>query len=206
MPGRGRFWGRGDLNDEIVEEADLTQELQTKVNAVGGGGSGNLEKILDVTVASDLILHTFNFDRSIAMDGTDVGKVEVVISNIQLSASDIVDIQFNGEGFGGPTVRGVTSNGTTVTVLSSSAISDDVAVVSGDGLTIIIELPGFLTSGGGTTGVFGKWSDRNHFSSGAIDLQTNTYNPLVSFQIRTRNGIVTINTGTKIVAYAYNKD
>jgi len=45
MPGRGRFWEVGALNDEIVEEADLTQALQTKVNAVGGGGSGKNSNI-----------------------------------------------------------------------------------------------------------------------------------------------------------------
>lgn len=37
MPGRGRFWERGALNDEIVEEADLVPELQDKVNTAAGG-------------------------------------------------------------------------------------------------------------------------------------------------------------------------
>ncbi len=43
MPGRGRFWEKGSLNDEIVEESDLVQELQTKVNAVGGSGGHIIE-------------------------------------------------------------------------------------------------------------------------------------------------------------------
>jgi len=37
MPGRGRFWKIGGLNDEHVKEADLTQALQNKVNSGGGG-------------------------------------------------------------------------------------------------------------------------------------------------------------------------
>ena len=36
MPGRGRFWKIGGLNDEHVKEADLTTALQNKVNAGGG--------------------------------------------------------------------------------------------------------------------------------------------------------------------------
>jgi len=43
MPGRGRFWQKGLLNDEIVEEADLVPELQVKVNAVGGSGGHIIE-------------------------------------------------------------------------------------------------------------------------------------------------------------------
>ncbi len=75
MPGRGRFWSVGSLNDEIVEEADLTQALQTKVNA--GGGSGAWEKVTEVelTVAGNQI--NMPISPSIVMDT--VAEVKVIV-------------------------------------------------------------------------------------------------------------------------------
>ncbi len=49
MPGRGQYWKKGGLVDETVKEEDLSQALQTKVNAVGGGGGAELVGSDDVT-------------------------------------------------------------------------------------------------------------------------------------------------------------
>ncbi len=215
MPGRGTPWrgvgrgtqdriGTGEILDSSISEVDLDSALQAKVNAVGG--SGNVEKILDASVSSNLILQTFNFDRSVAMDGTDVGLVQVIISNIVLSASDIIEVQFNGESFSGTNTIGISGNGTNVTSVNETTITDGITTGTSDGLSIIIEVPGHLSNNGNQTGIFGRWADKNHFSSGSVDLQTNAFGSLVSIQIRTRGGSNTINTGTKVVAYAINKD
>jgi len=65
MPGRGRFWSIGSLNDEIVEEADLVQALQTKINAGAGAGSGVNELLKTVTVPSDTITTTITLDTPV---------------------------------------------------------------------------------------------------------------------------------------------
>jgi len=75
MPGRGRFWSVGSLNDEIVEEADLTQALQTKVNA-GGGGSGAWEKVTEVELVSDGPVIDMPISPSIVMDT--VAQVKII--------------------------------------------------------------------------------------------------------------------------------
>jgi len=47
MPSRGNYWQKGGLPDETVKEEDLSQALQTKVNAVGGGGGFDKKTIGD---------------------------------------------------------------------------------------------------------------------------------------------------------------
>ncbi len=77
MPGRGRFWGVGDLNDEIVEEADLTQAVQTKLNAVGGGGGDqHLEKLADVTSSGSAVEFTGSFT---AVNIADYSHFEAIV-------------------------------------------------------------------------------------------------------------------------------
>ncbi len=73
MPGRGRFWQVGALNDEIVEEADLTQALQTKVNS-GGGGAWEKVTEVELTVAGTQI--NMPISPSIVMDT--VAEVKVI--------------------------------------------------------------------------------------------------------------------------------
>ncbi|MEE9409702.1 MAG: hypothetical protein V3V41_02115 [Candidatus Heimdallarchaeota archaeon] len=204
MPGRGAVWRIGGLKDKHVLEEDLDDALQSKVNS-GGGGAGNSEVVLDTTFGSNATSHSFNFSRTVDMDGTDVGELVVIFSNLILSIPDIIDIQFNGESFTGSNVEGISSNGTTVTAVNTSNLSDDISFDQ-EGGSIIIELPGDLESQGNDTGVFGRWFDSDHYSEGAIDLQTATFASISSVQIRTRGGVQTLNSGSRVVVYAVNKD
>lgn len=74
MPGRGRFWSLGSLNDGIVEEDDLTQALQTKVNSGGGGGAWQKVTEVELTVAGNQI--NMPISPSIVMDT--VAEVKVI--------------------------------------------------------------------------------------------------------------------------------
>ncbi len=206
MPRRA-YWEAGQLNDKHITEADLSQALQTKVNGGGGGGSGNIETILDTTVVSNSISHSFNFDRNIDMDGSDIGLIKVIISNIVLSADEVVKVSFNGQGSGGLITKGLTSDGTTVTFFNdiSGAISDGETFADNGSGSIIIEIPGDIFDSGTNMGGFGRWADQAHYSSGQVDFQTSAFDPLVSVQVFTTTS-ATINTGTKVTAYAYNKD
>jgi len=72
MPGRGRFWQVGALNDEIVEESDLVQALQTKVNAVGGGVTFDLNEtaIIQEEFTSGLAQGVWYKQDQVIADGT----------------------------------------------------------------------------------------------------------------------------------------
>lgn len=203
MPGRGTPWRVGGHRDETIELEDLTQALQAQIT--GGGGGGNVEVILDATVPSNLVSHTLAFTRSPALDGTDVGLIKIIISEITLSVADVVNIGFNGD-VTGMTSKGVSSNGTTVTAVQEIPITDGVTMSTGNGGSIIIEIPGDLFSAGGSTGCFAKFSDTSHYSNVAFNLQSSAFNPLVSITIKSKGGIATVNTPTRIVAYAFNKD
>ncbi|MEE9409704.1 MAG: hypothetical protein V3V41_02125 [Candidatus Heimdallarchaeota archaeon] len=203
MPGKGDWWNVGGLNNKVVTEADLSDALQTKVNNISGG-TGNSEVILDTTFGSDLISHSFNFSRSITLDGSDVSKIVIIFHPIKLSAFDILDITFNGEGFSGST-RGLSSDGASVTAVNQGFISDGIGfeVTSG---AIKLELVGDIRTSSGNTGFFARWSDQDHYSTGNINMGSEAINPLVSVQIRTRNGVATLNSASRVVAYAINKD
>ncbi len=202
MPGRGRFWNVGSLNDEIVEEADLTQALQTKVNA-GGGGSGNWEVIADFTVASDLNSHTIPFSRTVATDGSDVSKV-VVIIDFRMSAPDPIEYLFNGLAGTTPTI-GIELLGLAQISETGSGITTDKAMVTGShveiiaqGLTTASDLHGIITETGDVNtlgGTYAAWRSNTDFSAG-----------LSSIQIRTGGGADTINIGTKVTVYAVTKN
>ncbi len=60
MPGKGAYWKKGGLIDETVKEEDLSQALQAKVNAVGGGGDVVLLESLDFTGSTNSLLWTFS--------------------------------------------------------------------------------------------------------------------------------------------------
>jgi len=210
MPGRGNPWQKGGhvddtiLSEDIapgsIQESDLDSSLQTKVNS----GGGNVEVILDAVAPSSLISHTFNFTRSPDLDGTDVGLIKIIISNITLSLTDVIDIGFNGDTTGMQSL-GVSSNGTTVTAVQDNPVTDGVSMQVTGG-TIIIEIPGDINQTSNVTGNFAKFSDNGHYSNVVFDFGSNAFDPLVSITIKTRGGIKTINAPTRIVAYAYNKD
>ncbi|MEE9409701.1 MAG: hypothetical protein V3V41_02110 [Candidatus Heimdallarchaeota archaeon] len=204
MPRRGH-WLPGQLNDKHILEEDLSQALQDKVNAGGGGGTGNREVILDTTAPSNLISHTFNFSRSVAMDGSDIGMLEIIISELDLSVSDVIEIGFNGA-IGGMTIVGFSSDGTTVSAVSDTFITDGVSFASNASGSIIIEIPGHYFGGGEATGATARFADNNHYSGINFRISTSGFDPLTSITIRTRGATATINTPTRIVAYAINKD
>ncbi len=207
MPGRGAVWRIGGLKDKHVLEEDLSQALQTKVNTGGGGGSGNVETVLDTTFGSDAVSHSFNLSRSVAMDGTDVGELIIIFSELTLSAEDIIDIQFNGESFNtGGTRGGITSDGFQVDAFSLNFITDGIDMPTDSSGSIIIEIPGDLHANGNDTGAFGRWSDKDHWSEANITLGSSAYNPMVSIQIRTRGLTETLNSASRVVVYAVNKD
>jgi len=177
-----------------------------KLVAASGGGSGKTEILLDAVVSNSAILQSFILSRPVAMDGSDVVKLVAVISDIRLSASDIVDVQFNGGSFSGTNTKGVTSDGTTVTAFNEQfGISNGQAITTLNGQSIEIELVGQMANAGGQTGNWAKFSSTIHYSHGRVDMQTGGFDPITSIQIRTRNGIVTLDAGTRIVVYAINK-
>jgi len=74
MPGRGQYWKKGGLIDETVKEEDLSQALQTKVNA-GGGGAWEKVTEVELTVAGTQI--NMPISPSIVMDT--VAEVKVIV-------------------------------------------------------------------------------------------------------------------------------
>jgi len=109
MPGRGRFWEVGALNDEIVEESDLVQELQTKVNAVGGTGHTIEDEGTPLSIQPDL-----NFKGA-----------GVTVTNDSENTATVVTIPGGGNvEFLGETILTVAAQPITVTFASPALLSD----------------------------------------------------------------------------------
>jgi len=246
MPGRGRFWQVGALNDEIVEEADLTQDLQTKVNAVGGsgghiiedegtpltaqpdlnfkgagvtvtndsentatvvtipGGSGNWEKIADFAVSTDSTTQLITFSRTVALDGTDVSKV-VVIIDFKMDNPDPILYDFNATG------STYTTKGIEIATVSSLSETDvgiftDKAMNTGAHVEIIAQgklndagslLFGTIRETGDVVtlgGTLADWKSATSFAGG-----------LSSIQLKT-GGLDKITIGTRVTVYAVTKN
>jgi len=122
------------------------------------------------------------------------------------SAGVVVQVDFNNVGIGG--FRGYTSDGTTLAVLNSATglLTDDIATTINGGLAIKIEIPGHLSSSGNQSGSWCHWSDEFHVSHGNFSLGSSSFDPMTSIQFKSKGGVVTIDAGTRIVAYAINKD
>lgn len=203
MPGRGRYWKIGGINDEHIIETDLDQALQTKVNT-GGGGGGNTEVLLDAVVPSSLISHSFALSRSVAMDGSDIAKLIISIQRIQLSITDRIIVQFNSAGSAGE-INGIASDGTTVTAFrDSSDISSIIPIPSVSVGYVDLEIEG--NTEGGTGEGFLRATEQGNFGSGGFTLTTNAYDPITSVQIKSKGGTSTINAPTRVVVLAINKD
>jgi len=203
MPGRGRFWEVGALNDEIVEEADLTQALQTKVNAVGGGGSGNWEKVGDVTVSGGPVAsQNVTLSRSVALDGTDVSMLVAVISTV-LSAGDGIAYTYNNITAGGYTTSGNDLGTASYTNFLESG--DKIFTDQGynNGVFSILELVGFAGAGGNNAHGFIKEAGDSFGQAtiGHFTVNTNV-TAITSFQLKTDSGVARIADGTHIVIYA----
>jgi len=258
MPGRGTPWRKGGHVDETIEEADLTQNVQTKLNAGGGGIDGhaiegqfvqfpqraimnftgdgvsilddsiddvtevaiplggNLQIIKDTTsTLSGQGGSTWSTLRPILLDGTDVGRVKIIISNIKIvnevdvPTADIIDIGFNGLGFTTTDCKGITSDGTTVSAINTTntGITDNiVSSINGSG-TIVIDIPGRINGGGANTGIQVTISDSLHYSTFNADLNVTGYDPLNSIQLLTRgNPNRRFFVGLKTVIYAWLLD
>ncbi len=204
MPSKGAWWQVGGLNNKVIEEADLTDALQTKVNNIGGG-TGNAEILLDTTFGDNLTTHSFNLSRSVALDGTDVGELIIIFSELALSGSDIIDIGYNGSIITNGDTVGYSSNGGTVSAVNSQGCSDGINFNTVSG-AIKISIPGGLGQGGGNAGIFARWGDTSHYSAGSFNPATSDIFPLVSIQIGTRGGVQTLNSVSRVVVYAVNKD
>jgi len=206
MPGRGRYWKIGGINDEHIIETDLDQALQTKVNT-GGGGGGNTEVLLDSVVPSSLTSHSFALSRSVAMDGSDVAKLIVLIQNLQVSGTDNIAIQFNSAGASGDT-RGIHSDGTTVTAFTDGSDINSISDFSNTSTGYVeLEIEGDTDLGTGEGFIRSSTQGAGRsFGSGSVTLTTNAFDPITSVQILTKGASVTINNPTRVIVLAINKD
>jgi len=89
MPGRGRYWKVGGLNDEHIKEEDLSQALQTKVNS---GGGGVVEKLAETTLSSAVTNTQLSFT---AVNRDDYAEFWLVIKG-SISADGDVYANING--------------------------------------------------------------------------------------------------------------
>ncbi len=207
MPGRGRFWGRGDLNDEIVEEADLTQELQTKVNAVGGGGgSGNWEKVGDVTVSGGPVSSVnVNLSRTVALDGTDISML-VAIVDAQFTEGTSIGYRYNNISTGGYSCNGLDLGGLSYTSFTETGneIFTDKAYIS-SGVFAKLELEGKSRAGVGFGFVKEAGDGTSNSTIGHFAINTDFTN-VTSFQVVVIGGFSNIQNGSHITVYAVTLD
>lgn len=204
MPGRGQYWKKGGLVDETVKEEDLSQALQTKVNAVGGGGSGNWELVGDVTVSGGPIgEQNVNLSRTVNLDGTDVSMVVAVI-NTRLTSNTGIAYRYNNVTTGGYSCSGNDLGGIVYNNFNEvgSQIVTDKGYTS-SGVFSILELTGNAgpsgnqlhghireAGNGQTVGAIGKFTINTNFTT------------LTSFQLKTEGGSSLIADGTTIRVYA----
>ncbi len=202
MPGRGRFWGVGDLNDEIVEEADLTQAVQTKLNAVGGGGSGNWEVVGDVLVTGLPVNSVnVNLSRSVALDGTDVSMLVAVI-HTKLNATVGIQYRYNNITTGGYSCSGNDLGGASYTnfIESGNQIFTDKSYGI-DGMFAQLELTGQQSGGSALGHIKETGIGENEATIGHFVVNTEL-TAVTSFQILTADSLLKIIAGTHITIYA----
>jgi len=92
MPGRGQYWKKGGLIDETVKEEDLSQALQTKVNAVGGGGGSEVIGSDDVSTPQTTMTATIS--PTVAMGSS---QEIIAVAWFDLAVSGTVKCQVSGE-------------------------------------------------------------------------------------------------------------
>jgi len=202
MPSRGNYWQKGGLPDETVKEEDLSQALQAKVNAVGGG-SGNWEKVGEATVTSTVASVNVNFSRTVSLDGTDISKLVVVIHEQLLTPSGC-KYRFNnlsgstdwatwGNHMGSATYSGISE-------ASENAIFLDIG--SSSEMFTIIEADGHVGESNNLLGHIKTSSEVQ--SQGAIGFFASNTNisSLTSFQMEDEGAGTNIGTGTSITVYA----
>jgi len=202
MPGRGRFWEVGALNDEIVEEVDLVPALQAKVNAVGGGGSGNWEKVGEVLV-SGLPVNSVNVNlsRTVNLDGTDVSMLVAVV-NTRLNGNVGIFYRYNNITAGGYRCSGNDLGSATYVGFDESGdqIFTDKTYFS-SGVFSILELAGGTDSGTVMGHIKEAGDGQNVATIGHFTVNT-TLTAVTSFQILTADSLLKIIAGTHIVIYA----
>jgi len=202
MPGRGRFWSLGSLNDEIVEEADLTQALQTKVNAVGGGGSGNWEKVGEVLVSGIPVnAVSVPLSRTVQLDGTDVSMLVAVI-HLKNNATVSIGYRYNNIAGGGYSCFGNDLGGAIYTDFQETGneIFTDKSYTT-SGMFSILELSG-QTDGSTVLGHIKEAGPGiSEATIGHFSINT-TVTGITSFQILTIDTLLKIIEGTHIVVYA----
>ena len=184
--------------------ASVGGEDTTIVTIPGGGGGGNWEKIADFSVSSDSNTQNIPFSRTVALDGSDVSKV-VVIIDFKMSAGDPILYDFNATG-GSYTTKGIA-------IISISGISEtgtgiftDKAMNTGAHVEIIAQgklndagslLFGTIRETGDVVtlgGTLADWKSSASFAGG-----------LSSIQLKT-GGTDLIEIGTRVTAYAVTKN
>jgi len=101
MPGRGQFWKIGGINDEHIKEVDLTQALQTKLNA--GGGTWELLDSEKLTSAVNTV--TLSFTSEDLTDPT--ASKYVFIGSCQTVAGEELRWRVNGNSTDGYDINSI---------------------------------------------------------------------------------------------------
>jgi len=159
MPGRGQYWKKGGLIDETVKEEDLSQALQGKVNAGGGGGSDFSTVVFEDDFfyadpsndtwleATKYMVRTATTNTSISLDQPQSGKLFNGVLFIEVSSSDLGKggaFRGTSQGSGG----GNFDSSKNITLLMRSALVNDITNRV-DGMGLVDDNFGIF---GGTTG------------------------------------------------------
>lgn len=199
MPGRGQYWKKGGLIDESVKEEDLSQALQTKVNAVGGG-SGNWEKVGDVTVSGGPVTsQNVDLSRTVDIDGTDCSMLVAVITT-KLSSSSSVTYRYNNITTGGYSTSGNDLGGATYTSFNEGGNEIHTDKGYTGSVFSILELAGQNDGGNVKGNIREAGSGESVGAIGHFTINT-TVTAITSFQLIALAGAV-IQDGSRIVLYA----
>jgi len=203
MPGKGAYWKKGGLIDETVKEEDLSQALQSKVNAVGGGGAWT--KIGDVIVSSP----TTSVDLGIATQAFSSYNYIKIFADIFLSANgDTAGIFMNNTTGASYQIRGMTIAGGGF----NSIFTNNSVIGSGQTLnanvTPHIHIEASIASEPATVDeAMGFWEEgrsgdttNNEWQTGHYKNQTGSPSGITAIGMKT-GGSASITAGSRLSAY-----
>jgi len=174
----------------------------TLVTIPGGAGSGNWEKVGDVTVSGGAVNSVnVNLSRTVALDGTDVSMLVAVV-HTKLNATASIGYRYNNITTGGYSCNGNDLGGGSYTSFSETGneIFTDKAYNT-DGMFAILELSG-QQNGSKVMGHIKEAGDGvSEATIGHFSVNT-TFTAVTSFQILTIDSLLKIADGTHIVIYA----
>jgi hypothetical protein len=212
MPGRGKPWkgvgfgnpdriGSGAISDGSITEADLDSAVVAKLNG------GAWEQIGKTVTGSDATTASVSFTTE-NLDGT---RAQIkLVALLRLSGTDTLNIRFDNRADGAYSLEGSHSTGATHTAVNTSdtdGITSGKSITTNETTMIEVILSGNRNINAGNDQANYFYTEHESgvgYSTAGGSFQTTSITGITSFDIRTKNQIINILTGSTFVVYRLN--